>query len=193
MKVVIVNGALEGRTGQELSKYFEQRFNTIGIDTATFSVATSNVPPFNMQGEQAPATVQNMIHLFQEADLHVWLAPLYHGSIPGMMKNCLDWLELSRQCATPYLTDKLIGMVCWADGLHALNGIHTMDTVAKSLRAWTLPFTIPIIKNQLYDDMHPGHISSLYKNKFDQMILLMQQAMQKFNKDIVTNSVTVVG
>jgi arsenic resistance protein ArsH len=191
MKIVIINGALEGRTGQELSKYFEQRCKTIGMDTAIFSVATAEVPPFTMQGEQVPAAVTNMISLFQQADLHVWLAPLYHGSIPGMMKNCLDWLELSRQCPTPYLTDKLIGMVCWADGQHALNGIHTMDTVAKSLRAWTLPFTIPIIKNQLYDEAPPHHFSLFYKNKFDQMILLLQQAIQKFNKDIVTDSVTL--
>jgi hypothetical protein len=52
------------------------------------------------------------------------------------MKNCLDWLEVTANRYEPYLTDKTIGLVCWADGLQAMQGINAMDVIAKSLRAW---------------------------------------------------------
>ncbi|MCW3467167.1 NADPH-dependent FMN reductase [Chitinophaga nivalis] len=173
MSALIINGALEGYTGQNIANTFASLLQEKGIDTRIFQVANCLVPPFQLSGTPpTPATLE-MVQLFREADLHIWLAPLYHGSIPGMMKNCFDWLELSATATPPYLTNKVVGMVCWADGGHALNGIVTMDAVAKSLRAWTLPLTIPIIKSQLYDAPQNGVISSGYKNKFDTMVQLL--------------------
>ncbi len=92
-----------------------------------------------------------MAQMFTSADLHIWLAPLYHGSIPGVMKNCLDWLEVTANRYEPYLTDKTVGLICWADGLQAMQGINAMDAIAKSLRAWPLPFSVPIVRSALFD------------------------------------------
>ncbi|MBB2949449.1 hypothetical protein FHR29_000181 [Sphingobacterium sp. JUb56] len=39
-----------------------------------------------------------------------------------------------------------MGLVCWADGVQAMQGINTMDAIAKSLRAWPLPYSVPISK-----------------------------------------------
>ena len=50
-----------------------------------------------------------MTETFRSADLHIWLTPLYHGSMTGIMKNCLDWLEISAKETTPYLTGKVVG------------------------------------------------------------------------------------
>lgn len=67
------------------------------------------------------------------------------------MKNCLDWLEVTANRYEPYLTDKTVGLVCWADGLQAMQGINAMDVIAKSLRAWPLPFSVPIVRSALFD------------------------------------------
>ncbi|WP_185673624.1 NADPH-dependent FMN reductase, partial [Elizabethkingia meningoseptica] len=105
-----------------------------------------------------------------DADLHFWLAPLYHGSIPGVMKNCLDWLEVTANRYEPYLTDKTIGLVCWADSLQAMQGINAMDVIAKSLRAWPLPFSVPVVRTSLFDTDNAKEISRLYAAKFDTLI-----------------------
>lgn len=176
MKVLIFNGALERRphsTSGLLSAYFTDKFNQIGIESTVFNLADSGIPLFDVTLTKTPNSVELMNHLFTEADAHIWLAPLYHGSIPGVMKNCLDWLEISARNPRPYLTDKTIGMVCWADGVQAMQGINAMDSIAKALRAWTVPYSVPIVRSELYDKHEPSQIDSAYQSKLNLLIQLI--------------------
>ncbi len=175
MKALIFNGALERRlqsTSGILSAYFAEKLGELGVESQIFNLADSGIPLFDVTITQTPRSVELMNHVFQEADIHFWLAPLYHGSIPGAMKNCLDWLEISAKNPSPYLTDKTVGMVCWADGVQAMQGINTMDAIAKALRAWTLPFSVPIMRSSLFENENPTKISTIYKNKIDLLLKL---------------------
>ena len=175
MKAIIFNGALEkkpGSTSGILSGYLAGKLRESGIQNRVFNLADSGVPLFDITNTTIPRPVELMNQMFREADIHFWLAPLYHGSIPGAMKNCLDWLEISAKNPLPYLTDKTVGMVCWADGLQAMQGINTMDAIAKALRAWTLPFSVPIARGALFENGNPTEISSIYKDKLDLLIKL---------------------
>ncbi len=173
MKALIFNGALERRlqsTSGILSAYFAEKLGELGIQNQIFNLADSGIPLFDVTITQTPRSVELMNHVFQEADIHFWLSPLYHGSIPGAMKNCLDWLEISAKNPFPYLTDKTVGMVCWADGVQAMQGINTMDSIAKALRAWSVPFSVPILKGSLLENETTNEISSAYKSKLDLLI-----------------------
>lgn len=173
MKALIFNGALERRsssTSGALSDYISKQLEHSYAECKIFNLADSGIPLFDITFTKTPKGVEMMKNLFLEADVHIWLAPLYHGSIPGVMKNCLDWLEITAKNIRPYLTDKTVGMVCWADGAYAMQGINTMDTIAKSLRAWPLPFGVPISRNELFAKDNPSEISSLYKNKLNLLV-----------------------
>ncbi|AZA76182.1 NADPH-dependent oxidoreductase [Chryseobacterium sp. G0186] len=173
MKAIIFNGSLERRTESTsglISRYFAEHLEQLGIQTDIFTLADSGIPLFDVTLTKTPLAVERMTQLFLDADLHFWLAPLYHGSIPGVMKNCLDWLEVTANTYEPYLTDKTVGLVCWADGLQAMQGINAMDVIAKSLRAWPLPFSVPIVRSSLFDESSPTQISPLYSGKFDKLI-----------------------
>lgn len=173
MKAIIFNGSLERRTESTsgiISGYLSERLKESGIHTDIFTLADSGIPLFDVTLTKTPLAVERMTQMFQNADLHFWLAPLYHGSIPGVMKNCLDWLEVTVNTYEPYLTDKTVGLVCWADGLQAMQGINAMDVIAKSLRAWPLPFSVPIVRSSLFDNDHPKQISPLYSGKLDQLL-----------------------
>jgi arsenic resistance protein ArsH len=93
----------------------------------------------------------------------------------GVMKNTLDWLEMTSKFSNPYLTGKVVALVSWGDGSQAMQGINAMDAVAKALRAWVLPFSVPIMKEHLYDPESKDFTAS-YKNKFDRMIALLGDA-----------------
>jgi len=173
MKAILFNGSLERRsesTSGRISQYFAERLEATGFQTESFTLADSGIPLFDVTLTKTPLAVERMTQLFLDADIHFWLAPLYHGSIPGVMKNCLDWLEVTAGYDQPYLTDKMVGLVCWADGLQAMHGINTMDVIAKSLRAWPIPFSIPVIRTALFDPQDPAKVSSLYADKFDRLI-----------------------
>ncbi|MCJ7935683.1 MAG: NAD(P)H-dependent oxidoreductase [Chryseobacterium sp.] len=173
MKAILFNGSLERRaesTSGTISKYFAERLLALGIRTDIFTLADSGIPLFDTTLTKTPLAVERMAQLFTDADVHFWLAPLYHGSIPGVMKNCLDWLEVTANRYEPYLTDKTVGLVCWADGLQAMQGINAMDAIAKSLRAWPVPFSVPVVRSSLFDTDRKTEISALYSGKFDQLI-----------------------
>lgn len=175
MKAIIFNGALERRassTSSLISSYLVERLEKFGVDASLFNLVDSGIPLFDISLVNTPKGVEVMNHIFREADMHFWLAPLYHGSIPGVMKNCLDWLELSAKEMRPYLSDKTIGLICWAGGAQAMQGINSMDMIAKSLRAWTIPFSVPIIKSELVDHTRVGEISAKYKAKLDLLVKL---------------------
>lgn len=173
MKAIIFNGSLERRsasTSGRISQYFIEELKQMGIHPEIFTLADSGIPLFDVTLTKTPMAVERMTQLFLDADIHFWLAPLYHGSIPGVMKNCLDWLEVTVGYYQPYLTDKTVGLVCWADGLQAVQGINAMDVIAKSLRAWPLPFSVPVIRSGLFDPEDPAKISPLYSDKFKKLI-----------------------
>lgn len=173
MKAIIFNGALERRsqsTSGYLSAYVAEKLKQCGVENKIFDLSSAGIPLLDLTLTKTPKEVELMNSAFQEADAHFWLAPLYHGSIPGVMKNCLDWLEIGAKKSKPYLTDKTVGLVCWADGVQAMQGINTMDTIAKSLRAWPLPFSVPIVRGDLFEKEQTGELSQTYKSKLDLLI-----------------------
>ncbi|MDA3614959.1 NADPH-dependent FMN reductase [Polluticaenibacter yanchengensis] len=173
MKAIIFNGTLEKRshsTAGQLSSYILQKLNSYGVDAEIFHLSDASIPHFNTEYSKTPIAVKRMNQMFTDADMHFWLAPLYHGSIPGVMKNCLDWLEISARLPKPYLTDKTVGLVCWADGVQAMQGINAMDAIAKSLRAWTLPFSVPIVRASLFEQDNNSVLSKPYQDKLDRLI-----------------------
>lgn len=174
MKVLIFNGTLDRSaqaTSAKLSRYVQNVVQTMGAETDVFSLADADIPLFDYALTPVPASVNDMNARFRQADLQVWLTPLYHGSMTGAMKNCLDWLECSAQEALPYLTGKRVALVCWAAGVQAMQGINAMEPVAKALRAWTLPYSLPIQRKDLFDA--EGEVSEIYKMRFQQLLSLL--------------------
>src|ERR1700743_3620982 len=142
MKILLFNGAMERRasgTALAITNYFRHYLESKVAEVTVFNLSEAGIPFFDITLNSIPIASQVMAAAFRSTDLHIWLTPLYHGSMTGIMKNCLDWLEISAKETSPYLTGKVVGMVCWADGGQAMQGITAMDAVAKSLRAWTLP------------------------------------------------------
>ncbi|HLQ99455.1 MAG TPA: NAD(P)H-dependent oxidoreductase [Sphingobacterium sp.] len=177
LKAIIFNGALERRaesTSEVLSNYLKEKLEAAEVESQIFTLADSGIPLFDITLQKTPKAVAWMAQQFVEADLHIWLAPLYHGSIPGAMKNALDWLEITANAPKPYLIDKTVGMLCWADGMQAMQGINSMDAIAKSLRAWPLPYSVPIVRSELFknNEISKRKINPFYQEKLDRLIYI---------------------
>lgn len=174
MKLLIFNGepgGYAGRTSAKLTAYIVRSAQLAGIETEVLNVGTLGLPFFDFSHRNTPEAVVHMVSRFKAATHQIWLTPLYHGSMTGMMKNALDWLEVTAQDEPAYLTNQFAGMICWADGGHALNGITAMENVAKSLRAWVLPFSIPAMQRLLIDEH--GMLSDEYARKIDLMVSML--------------------
>jgi arsenic resistance protein ArsH len=181
MNVLLFNGCSDQRaesTGHRISDYLHRQLSEKGYSVTQVNVSEANIPFFELRQAHPVPAVREMCSAFLQSDLQVWLTPLYHGGMTGAMKNCLDWLELTSRLEKPYLTDKVVGLVCWADGGQAMQGINAMDAVAKALRAWVIPYTVALVKDQLYTDAHRRELAVEHTRKLDRLLGLLGNARQ---------------
>jgi FMN reductase len=77
----------------------------------------------------------------READGIIVATPGYHGSLSGVMKNALDTLELLRDDARPYFTDRAVGVIVTAEGWQAAGTTLTaVRSIIHAMRGWPTPF-----------------------------------------------------
>lgn len=84
---------------------------------------------------------RELIEAVRAADGVILASPGYHGTISGMVKNAIDYLEELAQDRRPYLDGRPVGLIVTAFGHQAANsGMTTLRTIAHALRGWPTPF-----------------------------------------------------
>jgi FMN reductase len=76
----------------------------------------------------------------RRADALLVASPGYHGTVSGMVKNALDYLEELRGDDPPYLTGRPVGCIAVADGWQAaVSTLQTLRICVHALRGWPSP------------------------------------------------------
>lgn len=92
--------------------------------TEVLSVRDLDLPFYHPDHQGAdhvvPPGAQRLADAVRRADGLVWSSPLYNGTISGVFKNALDWLQLLAGDEPPYLTGKVVGLVATAGGVQGL-------------------------------------------------------------------------
>lgn len=173
MKVLIFNGSLDEetfRTSRRIAQYYADQFASTSVEVKQVHLSDYEIPIFHPRNSETPQSVLDFAQAFTESDLQIWLSPLYHGGMTGVMKNALDWLEITASNSPAYLTNKVIGLTCWSAGNQAMQGIQAMDNVVKALRGWSLPYQLPISNSELYEN---NDITDFYKRKMELLVELL--------------------
>ena len=83
---------------------------------------------------------RELVEAIRKADGVIIASPGYHGSISGLMKNALDYLEDLAKDERPYLDGRPVGLIAAPFGHQAaVNTLLTLRTIAHSLRGWPTP------------------------------------------------------
>ncbi|GGD89849.1 NADPH-dependent oxidoreductase [Tsuneonella deserti] len=81
-----------------------------------------------------------MVEAVRQADGLLIAAPGYHGTVSGLVKNALDYLEDLAGDERPYLDGRAVGLIATAYGDQAtVNTMQTLRTVVHALRGWPTP------------------------------------------------------
>jgi FMN reductase len=116
-----------------------------GADVELLDLRRLDLPMFNPEQEaHAPAVVGSMVEACYEADGMLWSSPMYNGSASGSFKNAIDWLHVLGSRDPAFLHDKVVGLISAAGGVQGLQVINTMDFSVRSLRAWAVPYAVPV-------------------------------------------------
>lgn len=81
-----------------------------------------------------------LVEAVRRADGILIAAPGYHGSISGLVKNALDYLEELAGDARPYLDGRAVGLIATAYGDQAtMSTMQTLRSIVHALRGWPTP------------------------------------------------------
>ena len=115
-----------------------------GAQTDFLDLRELDLPMYNPDHEEPGESAAELIEACYEADGLVWSSPLYQGTISGALKNAIDWLHPLGRREPPYLHDKVIGLISAAAGTQGLQAINTMEFATRALRAWAVPYVVPV-------------------------------------------------
>ena len=112
-----------------------------GADVRTFGGAYMAGLPHYRGPDWTPDKGREMIEAVRAADGILLATPGYHGTVSGMVKNAIDYLEELATDARPYLEGRPVGLIVTAFGHQAANSsMTTLRTIAHALRGWPTPF-----------------------------------------------------
>ena len=81
-----------------------------------------------------------LVEAVRRADGLLIAAPGYHGTISGLVKNALDYLEELARDERPYLDGRAVGLIATAYGDQATNStLQTLRSIVHALRGWPTP------------------------------------------------------
>ena len=145
LKIVGLGGSLAAisRSRAALATALEGA-ESAGAETELLDIRELDLPMYNPDADEPTAEAERVIEGLYAADGILWSSPLYQGSISGALKNALDWLRLLGDRDPPYLQDKVIGLISAAGGAQGLQAINTMEFSVRALRAWAVPYVVPV-------------------------------------------------
>ncbi len=154
IRVVGIGGSVERRSQSErVLRAVLAATQKLGADVQVFSGLDLDLPPYH-PGAVLPDLALEFVTSVRRADAVVISSPGYHGTVSGLVKNALDYLEELRGDQRPYLDGRPVGLVAVAGGWQAAVGtLSTLRQVVHSLRGWPTPIGLSINSNATtFDD-----------------------------------------
>ncbi|MBN8499059.1 MAG: NAD(P)H-dependent oxidoreductase [Chloroflexi bacterium] len=118
-----------------------------GATTQLLDLRRVNLPMYqpDFELDDYEQNVQDFVRVMQHADGFLISTAAYHGSLAGLTKNALDFMEYLADAPRPYLHNKPVGLIATASGEMAdVHSITAMINVVHSLRGMALPLSVPI-------------------------------------------------
>jgi chromate reductase len=115
MKVLAISGSLRRDSYNTIILRAAQEAAPEGVELELYD-GLKDIPPYDEDDdvEEAPAAVAAFREALAQADAVIFATPEYNGSIPGQLKNALDWA--SRPFATNALRNKPVTVIGASQG-----------------------------------------------------------------------------
>lgn len=117
----------------------------LGAETAIITAAGLNLPMYDPYEPELTDDARHMIELVRKADGVFISSPGYHGGISGLLKNALDYLQVTANDPLPYLHNRAVGCIVTAAGWQAgVTTLTSLRSTVHALRGWPTPLGVMI-------------------------------------------------
>ncbi len=115
-----------------------------GAETMLFDGNALDLP---MYGYGTPRTdkATALIGALRRAQGVVIASPGYHGTVSGLIKNALDYIEDMAKDERPYFEGRAVGLISVAAGWQATGTtLATLRSIVHALRGWPTPMAVTV-------------------------------------------------
>jgi FMN reductase len=98
------------------------------------------LPHYLTDGTATSPDARALVEAVRAADGVIIASPGYHGSISGLVKNAIDYLEETAKDERVYLDGVPVGLIATAYGWQATGStLATLRSIVHALRGWPTP------------------------------------------------------
>ena len=117
-----------------------------GAETRLFGSAfLTGLPHYGTPASRNFAQAAAFIDALRLADGLIIASPGYHGTVSGLVKNAIDYIEETARDARPYLEAMPVGLIVSAGGWQATGTtLVAMRSIVHALRGWPTPLGVTI-------------------------------------------------
>ena len=111
-----------------------------GAQTVAITGADLVLPFYDPAISQRTDPARRLVDAVQAADGIILSSPGYHGTVSGLFKNALDYIEDLREDERPYLDGRAVGCIATAYGWQAsVTTLTALRSIVHALRGWPTP------------------------------------------------------
>ncbi len=145
IRVVGIGGSVDAQSQSDrVLRAVLTRVAGLGADVRLYTGLDLDLPPYHT-GAVLPVAAAGYVAAVRRADAVVISSPGYHGTVSGLVKNALDYLEELRGDARPYLDGRAVGLIAVASGWQAaVSTLVTLRQIAHALRGWPTPLGLAV-------------------------------------------------
>jgi len=116
-----------------------------GAETILIRGSELVLPPFDPSSIDRSANAKRLVELIRRSDGLIIGSPGYHGSISGLIKNALDYVEDLRDEKRAYLEGRAVGCIACAEGAQSIGStLAALRSVVHALRGWPTPLGVGV-------------------------------------------------
>lgn len=141
LMVVGIGGSIreDSQSGRALSVVLDGA-RLAGAETVAITGMDLVLPFYDPAVFERGAVAHRLVMALREADGVVLVSPGYHGTVSGLVKNALDYVEDLRADPRPYLEGRAVGCVAMAQGWQAaVTTLTALRSIVHALRGWPTP------------------------------------------------------
>lgn len=141
VKIVALGGTVTPGSATEMAlRYALKPAEESGAQVRFFGGEYLCTLPHYLGTGHRPEDGCELVEAVRQADGVLIAAPGYHGTVSGLVKNALDYLEDLAMDDRPYLDGRAVGLIATAQGDQAAMGtVQTLRSIVHALRGWPTP------------------------------------------------------
>ena len=138
-----------------------------GAETLFFDGKALDMPMYSYGGVRTDPALA-MISALRRADGIIIASPGYHGTVSGLIKNALDYVEDMAKDERVYFEGRAVGLIAVAAGWQATGStLATLRSITHALRGWPTPMAVAINSAQPVFDSEGALIDGAIANQLN--------------------------